>query len=256
MVKIFDGIIKYSVWVILSLMMVLYFAFQVLEFQGDIISTLTDLSSVLNLILVVMLNVLMVPAAFDYATKKGVESDEFELSDKLNNIYIKKFNNNKDLFRAYVKELNKKEKETVEENFLIERGDVEYEDLTRKEKRKFKRLNPVQHNIYGFNLPLIYEENKGNVLKYDASVKMNKGKRWGQFKKVFSGTLYGAMTVNVVVQVQNFGSALLSVTIITGGLFITFLMTFLPQYFKLSDTIPKKVIQKKTLYDGFDENKQ
>lgn len=255
MSKILDRIVKHSAWVVIILSMMLYFAFQILSFEGEIVNTLTSWVSWINLVLVVVLNVQMVSAAYDSAMNHGIETAEFKLADEINNRLIKDFNNDPNELREYVKELNKMELKAMQDDYLYQLGDKDLKDLTRKELKGYENIKPIVHNIYGFNLPLIFEMTKGRNINYQASIDANKGKRWRQVKKAAGGLLFGAMTLEMVVRLENFGSALTALIIVSSGLALTFIMTYIPQYLKLKNTIPKKVLQKKTLYDGFIEYK-
>lgn len=253
MLKFMDKVVKYSAWFILALSMSLYFAFQVLSFEGEIIKTLEDWTTYVNLILVVILNVQMVSAAYDSAMFNGVETEEFKMAEEINNVLIKKFNNNKKTFRKYVKEINKQELESMQEDFLYKIGDKKLEELTRKELKDYKKIKSITHNVYGFNLPLMFEMGRGHNVNYQASIDQEKGKFLRQIKKVFTGILFGAMTVEMAFRLDNLGAAFTGLIIVSSGLGMTFIMTYMPNFLKLKKTVPKKVLQKKTLFDGFEQ---
>jgi hypothetical protein len=61
------------------------------------------------------------------------------------------------------------------------------------------------------------------------------------------------MTVNVTFALSNLMDAVMSVLVIIAGLFITFVMIAFPQYFKLKNIIPKKVIMKHNLWQTYKE---
>lgn len=255
MTKFMDGLYKYFVWIIIALSMIAYFAYMVLDFQGDIERTIEDWQTWVHVLFVVYLNVTMVSAALDSGVSVGISSEEFELADKLNNQIITSVNNEMEDFRKYVKKLNEHELQTLRDDYLFKVGDKKVEELTKKELRKYKKLKPLRHDIYGFNLPLYYEISKSGQVKYQASIKKNQGKLWKIIKKIFNGILFAGMTINVTFSIDNVGAALTSLLIISSGLFLTFIMTFFPQVYKFRKELPKKVILKKTLYNSFIEYK-
>lgn len=249
--KFMNWVYKYSVWLIMTLGLVAYLAFHTLQFEGEIESTLSDWRTYVHLVFVVFLQIMMVSASYDQALNQGVQTEEFELAEELNNEIIASVNNEMADFRAYVKKLNEHELQSIREDYLFSIGDKTVEELTPKEKKAYDKLKPVVHNIYGFNLPLFYELDKENKVSYKASIEKNEGKRKRMLKKVFTGVLFGSMTLNVAFSVDNVGAAFISLAIIAVSLFSTFVITFFPQMFKLKYELPKKVILKRTLYHSF-----
>lgn len=251
MSKFIDKIYKNSVWFVIILSLIAYFAYRVMSFNGDIGTTLTDYQTYVQLLFVIFLNINMVSAALDSATNQGINCDEFDLADKLNNKLIESVNNEMTDFREYIKKLNHHELLNIQEDYLFKVGDKKVEDLTDKELKAYNNLKPLRHNIYGFNLPLYYELSKNHEIKYSASIKVNQGKRKKQIKKIFTGALFGGMTINMMFAVENVGAAFTSLLIIMVGLALTYIMTFVPQLFKFKVALPKKVILKNTLYNGY-----
>jgi hypothetical protein len=250
-----DGLYKYFTWIIIALSMIAYFAYQILDFDGEIQKTLQDWRTYIHVLFVIYLNVMMVSGAFDSGVSCGINTEEFNLADKLNNKIITSVNNEKEGFRDYIKKLNQHELQTLRDDFLFKVGDKNVSELTKKELRKYKALKPVRHDIYGFNLPLYYEISKNGQVSYQASVKKNQGKLWKQISKVFNGLLFAGMTVNVAFSVANVGVAFISLLIVSTGLILTYLLNFFPQVFKFKNDLPKKVILKKTLYDSYTQFK-
>lgn len=246
-----DKIYKHSAWFIIGLSLVAYLAYRVMSFQGDIQSTLTDYQTWVQLLFVIFLNANMVAAAYDDGTSQGMSCEEFDLADKLNNKIISSVNNEMTDFRTYIKKLNQHEKLNLQEDYLFKIGDKKLEELTDKELKEYNKLKPIRHNIFGFNLPLYYELSKNGEIKYVASIKKDEGKRKKQFYRIFSGALFGAMTINMMFMVENFGEAFTSLLIIMTGLALTYIMIFVPQLFKFKMELPKKVILKNTLYNGY-----
>ena len=251
MAKYLDKLYKGSVWIIITLSLIAYFAYRVMSFDGSLTATLLDYQTYVQLLFVIFINVNMVSGAYDSATTQGINSQEFDLADKLNNKIIESVNNEMTDFRAYIKRLNNHELVNMQEDYLFKVGDKKVEDLTDKELKEYKALKPIRHNIYGFNLPLYYELSKNREVSYSASIKKDEGKRKKQIKKVFSAALYASMTINMMFAMDNVGAAFTSLVIISVGLALTFVMTFVPQYYKFKVELPKKVILKNTLYNSY-----
>jgi hypothetical protein len=251
MTRYMDKIYRNSIWMLISVLLIGYFFYRTMTFSGSLESVMEDWRTWVHLFFVVFLNVTMVSGTFDIANSTGLMSEEFRVADELNNKLITSVNNEMDGFREYIKKLNEHEKQSIREDFLFSIGEKTLDELTWKEKRKFKKLKPIQHNIYGFNLPLYYEVSKNGKIEYKASIKKNQGKMWSQGKRAFTGLLFGAMTVNVVFGWGNVGDALVSVLIISAGLLATFFLVFFPQVFKFKYELPKKVILKNTLYNSY-----
>ena len=253
--KWLDNIYKYSIWIILVLSLLAYVAYYTLTFDGTLQSAVSDWRTWVHIAFVIYLNITMVTGAYDSGTTNGLSSEEFGDSDKLNNKIIESVNNEMKDFREYIKALNKNELITIQEEYLFSVGDKQVEDLTDKELKKYKKLKPIQHNIYGFNLPLYYEMTRNGHISYQASVRKNQGKRMAQVNKVFTGLMFGAMTVNMSVQLGNLGTAFTSLLVISAGLMITFLLSYVRQTIKYRFEIPKKVLLKFSLYKSYTEFK-
>lgn len=251
MSKFMDKVYKNSVWFVIALSLIGYFAYRVMSLDGNIYSTLLDYQTYVQLFFVIFLNVNMVSAAYDSATNQGINSVEFDLADKLNNKLITSVNNEMTDFREYIKKLNNHELLNIQEDFLFKVGDKKVNELSTKELKQYNKLRPLRHNIYGYNLPLYYELSKNGEIGYKASIKKNEGKKLRQFKKLFTGALFGAMTINMMFVFENIGAAITSLLIIMVGLALTYIMTYVPHLFKFKVELPKKVILKNTLYNSF-----
>ncbi len=249
--KLLDNVYKYSVWIVTSLAIIGYFAYKTLTFDGSIESVLNSWDTWTNLAFIIFLNITVQSGAIDSGISNGLSSEEFELADKLNNKIIGSVNNEMDDFRVFIKKLNKAELIRMQEDFLFSVGDKKVEDLTDKELKKFKKLKPIQHNVYGFNLPLFYELTRDGKINYRASFNRNKGRAKARIMKIVSGVMFGGLTINMAFNTTGLGEALVSVLIIGIGLMLTFVMSFVPYTFKLRFDLPKKVILKKTLYDSY-----
>ncbi|MCK9492843.1 MAG: hypothetical protein M0Q00_00590 [Acholeplasmataceae bacterium] len=249
--KLLDNVYKYSVWIVTSLAIIGYFAYKTLTFDGSIESVLNSWDTWTNLAFIIFLNITVQSGAIDSGISNGLSSEEFELADKLNNKIIGSVNNEMDDFRVFIKKLNKAELLRMQEDFLFAVGDKKVEDLSDKELKKFKKLKPIQHNVYGFNLPLFYELTRDGKINYRASFNRNKGRAKARIMKIVSGVMFGGLTINMAFNTTGLGEALVSVLIIGIGLMLTFVMSFVPYTFKLRFDLPKKVILKKTLYDSY-----
>lgn len=248
-----DSIYRYYAWFILCLSIIAYLVFYTLTFNGTIEQAINDWRNWVHLVFVTYLNVVMAGSAFDSGLQWGLVSDEFEEADKLNNKLIKDVKNNKKQFRDFIKELNREELETVREDFLFNVGDKTYDDLTDKEKRKYNRLKAVRHDIDGFDMPLYYTITSNGKVNYNASINVGRRKTWTMIQRAFGGLLFGTMTVNVTFALGNLSSAFASMFVIIAGLFITFILIAFPQYFKLKNIVPKKVIMKYNLWQTYQE---
>ncbi len=254
--KLLDNVYKYSVWIITSLAIIGYFAYKTLIFNGSIESVLNSWDTWTNLAFIIFLNITVQSGAIDSGISNGLSSEEFNLADKLNNKIIASVNNEMDDFRNFIKKLNKAELLRMQEDYLFSVGDKKIEDLDKKQLKKFKKLKPIQHNVYGFNLPLYYELTRNGHINYRASFNRNKHKYLNKGGKILSGVMFGGMTVNMAFNATGLGEALVSVLIISIGLMLTFIMSFVPYTFKLRFDLPKKVILKKTLYDSYVDYKK
>ncbi len=251
MTKFLDGIYKYFSYIIILLSLVAYLAYQTLVFEGSIKQALIDPQTWVHTLFVIWIQVNAVSAAFDAGVSTGVSSKEFELADKLNNKLINSVNNEMEAFRKYIKALNDHELQNIREDYLFKVGDKKVEELTKKERKKYNNLQPIRHDIYGFNLPLYYEMSKNGTIKYQAFVRKNQGKLIKQAKKIFSGVLFAGMTFNMAFSLSQLGPAFISLAIIFSGLIITYLMNYVPQVYKFKVELPKKVILKNTIYNSF-----
>jgi hypothetical protein len=254
--KLLDNVYKYSVWIVTSLAIIGYFAYKTLVFNGSVESVLNSWDTWTNLAFIIFLNITVQSGAIDSGISNGLSSEEFNLADKLNNKIIASVNNEMDDFRNFIKKLNKAELLRMQEDYLFSVGDKKVEDLDDKQLKKFKKLKPIQHNVYGFNLPLYYELTRNGHINYRASFNKNKGKYLHKLGKIVSGVMFGGMTVNMAFNANGLGEALVSVLIISIGLMLTFIMSFVPFTFKLRFDLPKKVILKKTLYDSYVDYKK
>lgn len=253
--KLLDKLYKHISWIIIAISIIGYLAYRTLRVEGSIEMILTDLNTWLNIFFVIWLNLNIQNSAINSGISAGIESQEFKLADELNNKIIKSVNNELKDFRYYVRQLNKEAKTQVEDDYLFKCGVDTYDELTDKQKKKFNRLKPIRHDISGFNLPLYYDMTHNGEIKYESTFNKQKGIWQKRVGKILNGILFGVMSVNVVFNVKGLGEALISVGVISSGLIITYLLSFLPPMFKLKFVIPKGVLLKQTLYKSYVEYK-
>lgn len=251
MSKFLDGLYKRSSWIVIILSLVAYFFYRTLSLNGSIEQTIQDISTWIHLTFVVLLQVTMVSVGYDSGTDSGINTDEYSLADKLNNQIVSSSNNEIEDFRNFISKLNDEERKNLQDDYLFSVGKKELDQLSDKELKEYKKLKPIQHNIYGFNLPLYYEITKNGKVNYSSSIKKNEGKNMQKLLRAFTGLIFGAMTINITFNWENIGDALVSLLVIGSGLVITFIMSFMPQVFKLKYELPRKVILKKTLWDTY-----
>jgi len=254
--KLLDNLYKNLTWLIVLMSIIGYLAYRTFQMDGDIQSVANDPNTWLNIAFVIWLNLNVQNGAINSGITAGVDSEEFKAADEVNNKIIKSVNNEMVEFRKYVKTLNYNEKVRLEEDLLYKYGVDDVSELNKKQLRKFKKLKPIRHDISGFNLPLYYELTKNGEIKYESSFNKNKG-IWGKRAgKVLTGLLFGALSVNIVFNIDGLGEAMMSVIVISTNLIITYLLSFMPPMFRLKFAIPKGVILKHTLYSGYIDYKK
>lgn len=254
--KLLDNLYKNLTWLIVLMSIIGYLAYRTFQMDGDIQSVANDPNTWLNIAFVIWLNLNVQNGAINSGITAGVDSEEFKAADEVNNKIIKSVNNEMVEFRKYVKTLNYNERIRLEEDLLYKYGVDSVSELNKKQLRKFKKLKPIRHDISGFNLPLYYELTKNGEIKYESSFNKNKG-IWGKRAgKVLTGLLFGALSVNIVFNIDGLGEAMMSVIVISTNLIITYLLSFMPPMFRLKFAIPKGVILKHTLYSGYIDHKK
>lgn len=244
---------KYSQWIVLGAMLLGYFAYMILTPDLTIEEVVKDWQTWVHTVFVIYLNVTMVSVAYDTATESGTSTEEFNAANELNNKLIKLYNLKKAHFRTFVKNLNNHELQSLREEFMFMIGVEDYALMTKKQRRKYNKLRPIFHDIYGFNLPLYYEVAKNGKINYKASLSKNEGKKKRQVTKAFMGLVFSAMTINMSVQIESVGEAITSLIIIASGLLVTFLIIYTPQFNKFKKELPNKVMAKNVLMESFIE---
>lgn len=251
MSKLLDSLYKYIVWLVVGVSIIAYLAYRTIKLDGTIQEMAASPDTWINVAFSIWLHLNILQGGTDSAVTSGLQSQEFSIADTLNNKIIRVINNEMTPFREYVKALNYNERAKLEDDFLFKNGVTSYDELTPKQQKKFKKLKPISHDIYGYNLPLFYELTREGKLSYKANYVKNKGV-WGRrATKIITGVLFGGLTINIVFNISGIGEALISVLIMSAGLILTFLMSFIKPYFKLRYEIPKIVIMKSVLYNGY-----
>lgn len=249
--KVIDKLYKYFIWMIVGASIIAYLAYRTIQFKGDIESVATSADTWINIAFSIWLHLNIMQGANDSAITNGLQSGEFQKADELNNKIIRIINNEMKPFRDYVKVLNANERAKLEEDFFFKNGVETYEELDEKQQKLFKKLKPIIHDIYGYNLPLYYELTKDGKILYQSNYIKNKGMWQKRISKIITAILFGAMTINIAFNIGGIGEAIVSVVIMSMGMLLTFLMAFMQPYFKLRYEIPKSVILKATLYNGY-----
>lgn len=249
--KLLDKLYRNLTWLIVLMSIIGYLAYRTFQMDGNIESVLTDPNTWLNMGFVIWLNLNVQSGAINSGISAGVDSEEFKAADEINNKIIKSVNNEMAEFRKYVKTLNYNERIRLEEDLLYKYGVDDKSELNRKQLREFNKLKPIRHDIGGFSLPLYYELTKNGEINYASSFNKNKGIWTRRLGKVLSGVLFGAISVNIAFNVSGLGEAMMSVIVISAGLIITYLASFMPPMFRLKFAIPKGVILKHTLYSSY-----
>lgn len=249
--KLLDQLYKYFIWIVVAASIIAYLAYRTIGFNGSIESVAKSVDTWINIAFSIWLHLNILQGANDNAVSSGLQSNEFKQADELNNKIIQIINNEMKPFRDYVKVLNYNERAKLEEDFFFKYGVDTYDELTDKQKKKFKKLKPIVHDIYGYNLPLYYELTKDGKLSYKADYVKGQGLWRKRITKTINAILFGALTINIAFNVTGLGEALISVVIMSMGMLITFMMSFMQPYFKLRYEIPKSVILKATLYNGY-----
>lgn len=249
--KLLDKLYRNLTWLIVLMSIIGYLAYRTFQMDGNIESVATDPNTWLNIGFVIWLNLNVQSGAIQSGISAGVDSEEFKTADEINNKIIKSVNNEMPEFRKYVKTLNYNERIRLEEDLLYKYGVNDKSELNRKQLKEFNKLKPIRHDIGGFSLPLYYELTKNGEINYASSFNKNKGIWTRRLGKVISGVLFGAISVNIVFNVSGLGEAMMSVIVISAGLIITYLASFMPPMFRLKFAIPKGVILKHTLYSSY-----
>lgn len=249
--KLLDKLYKLSIWIIVGASVIAYLAYRTIEFKGSVEQVLTSVDTWINIAFSIWLHLNIMQGANNSAISSGLNNQAFLDADTINNKIIRVIQNEMTPFREYVKVLNYNERLKLEDDYLFKFGVTEYDDLPEKAKKKYKKLKPIVHDIYGFNLPLYYELTKDGKLSYKAEFIKGKGMWWSRISKIITATLFGALTINIAFNVSGIGEALVSVVIMSMGMLITFLMSFIAPYFKLTNAIPKGVVMKATLYNSY-----
>ncbi len=245
---------KNKYWLVFIGSVIVYFTYSILVVEIEIQTVIKDWRSWLHTAFVYYLTIVIVNTAINSAMTKGMETEEYKLADEINKKLIKKFNNNAKAFREYVKEINDQELKMVQDNFLLKRRKETVEELTKRERRKFKRLRSFEHDITSFSYPLHVENmSRGRVITYKATIKSGKTRRL--ITQLFNAVIFSYITFNSFVGVEKVGDAFVSLCVMLSGLSLTFIFVYSPIYYQCKYSLPIMVLNKKTLFDSFEEQK-
>jgi len=249
---------RFSSFIIMAIFMVLYLMFAILQVDGDLPTFLSDPSNILwiclNTGITIALHQMIITTASDNATTFGLETEEFKKADVLNGLILNTIGATFEEFIDFIKDLNEYEKRTLQQSFIQSCGKKKLEDLDEAELKAFKKLKPVVHDITNFLRPCYAEVNKHGKISYDASYVINK-KQWvKRGSKIIFSLLMAVITLGpILFKVGNVGEALLNAAMTIIGVAITFITVFVPIYYKLRYTIPKKVFNKGVLVNTYKE---
>lgn len=255
--KFLNWLERFGGVVIITASLIAYFAYKTMSFEGSIETTLKDPHTWIHILFVVSLHQVAISYANTSALSYGMKHNNYVQANELNNKVIIKFNRNQKYYRQKIRNLNKEELERVRDDYLFKIGDKTYEEMTKREKRKYNKLKAITHDIYAFNHPLNQTTTRGKRISYVSSVKneTTRGIVFRRIKKIGTGILFGAMTISMSFKLDNVGDAFVSMLIIAVGVFFTYLLTFLPLVYKITTRIPERVLTKNALIQSLDKEK-
>ena len=247
---------RFSSFILIGVSMLLYVIFSTLTIHGDLPTFFSDWKNILwvllNMGITIALHQIIISTAVDNATTYGLETLEFKKADTLNGLIINEIGSKFDNFIDFVKALNILEKKTMEDSFIQSCGKKSVEDLDEQELKEFNKLRPVIHDIKNFLRPCYVEIGKNGKISYDSSYTPNHKNLVKRISKVVFSLLMGVMTLGpVMFGIGNIGMALLNTLMTSFALLITFITVFVPIYYKLRYTIPKKVYNKGVLVNTY-----
>lgn len=258
MKKATDHVFKFGSIYITALTILVYFFFKILDMGGDLF--IKDITAnwtdyLINTLLTIFLHQTVMTSAVDTATSNGLESVEFKKADNLNREIVNDVEANYEDFIDFIGTLNELERKQRQRTFYLSVGKKHYDELTKKEKKKFKKLIYQYHDISNFNNHCFIEVTKDGNINYDATYQMDKLRLRARLTKVISSILFGIITGNVALKASGVVDAMVSVLIMVFALIITYVVTSTPVLHKLKATIPRKVINKMTLVNTYKQKK-
>lgn len=256
--KTLNATARFSSFIIIAIFMVLYLMFAVLQVEGDLVIFLSDPKNILwiclNTGITIALHQIIITTASDNATTFGLETEEFKLADRLNGEIINTIGANFDSFIDFIRDLNEYEKRTLQQSFIQSCGKKKLEDLDKKELKAFKKLKPVVHDITNFLRPCYAEVNKHGKISYDSSYIINHRQWFKRSSRIVFSVLMAVITLGpILFKIGNFGEALLNAAMTSIGVSITFITVFVPIFYKLKYTLPRKVFNKGVLVNTYKE---
>lgn len=249
--QIFEKIYKNIQWLILSVSLVAYLFLKTLQADGNIQLLLRDWRTYIDIIFSVYITFITISIGADKGLADGLESDLFKKANEANNEIIKPAKNQIKELIKYVDETNRSEKELVQTEFLGALG-KNYEELTRRERRKYHKLKYIKYSINGFTLPVYVEfNNKNNVVDTNVAYNHNLGKSQKMLFKTIQAVIVSTIVVGVKFAFENLGDAFFSLLVIGAGAMVSMLFALYRPYIYLTKKVPAKVDVKQTIWDGF-----
>lgn len=237
-------------YIVLGGLLIAYFFLQTILFEKPLLEMVKDYKSILHIIFTTFASVMVVSIAQDKGVEVGIERKVFKDADKENNEMIEYFSEHYEELMDFVEYINELKKKETEKNFLFQVGKKRLEDLTKKELKVLKKIKPMKYTTKGITLPLFYETVKNNTYDFDASYNEGK-KKLSMLKKVVTGLLFGAMTVDIIFSFKTLGDAFVSTIILGMVMSVNYFYNYNVPLFKLTKKIPKKVSNKQTFYNMF-----
>ena len=247
--QIFEKIYKNIHWIILSVSLVAYLFLKTLQADGNIQLLLRDWRTYIDIIFSVYITFITISIGSDKGLADGLESDLFKKANEANNEIIKPAKNQIKELIKYVTRLIE-EKELVQTEFLGALG-KNYEELTRRERRKYHKLKYIKYSINGFTLPVYVEfNNKNNVVDTNVAYNHNLGKSQKMLFKTIQAVIVSTVVVGVKFAFENLGDAFFSLLVIGAGAMVSMLFALYRPYIYLTKSSSKSRC-KTDIWDGF-----
>ena len=247
-----DLIDKFTDWmnyIILISTLVVYFLFQSLRFDKGMLELITDYKNLISTLFVVVIQVITAGLGRDKGIENSLIDEGFIKADKINNEIIADINDNFENTLDYIDYRNDLEVKMVRQDYIRSLEKRTFDDLTKREVKKYNKLKPKRWTSKGISLPLYYEHTNGKVYSFDTSFDANANKIRGMIKKALTGLLFAFMTFEVVFVWKNAGQAMSSTIILAGGMAITYILNYLNPFNKLTKRLPKQVENKKNFHN-------
>lgn len=254
MKKWLSNLYNYMQWVIIVLLLISYFAYLVVDFEdGSITLVFSDWRIYAHLAFVVTMQLIIVDAGTDMSVKNAVTNDVFKEANTSHQKLVKSYFNNFDKFKLYVDDINTKNQRMTQEMFLKDKGTNDVNDLNKKDLKDYNKLTYDRIDLRGYTKPLIQQgkKKKNGVTSTDVSTDLNGKKRRKQATKIIFAIVLGVLSHDVKLNLGNAGSAFFSTLIIGTQLLVTLLVTYAPNYYRLTELVPELVKEKLNTYNAF-----